>query len=374
MIKKKYGVLFFIYLIYMVYADNSKFILGLGTESNYKNAKFIKNETFNSLKDIFTSKDFSGEFKYMDLNKNIYYRKKYLEELTMKNGKIIDWYDKDSQNIKNLSYYFFDMNGDNIPELIVNNEPWYIYILTFDIKSKKVKLIQYFRPRVEFLGDNYMYYFGVGIGNYENYFKLNADGTQEFERIFYSGEYPNEKDSETYDIFYSVGSEERSIQFNKFCSIAKENKEIIYFNENKSLYCLRITEKQSDELMKPFTDIRKTAEENIKKVTYTYSELFGDIQNSKKVIFNIKTWSHPTKNVFNKYKININKVELIDTYPIFYVDLGKVYSKSDLDKICTELLKANGYWNFEIRDSSTSITIKVYGDKKSKKLIKWEYN
>ena len=126
--------------------------------------------------------------------------------------------------------------------------------------------------------------------------------------------------------------------------------------------------------MKSFINIRKIAEKNIKKVTYTYSELFGDIQNSKKVISDIKFWSHPTKNIFNKYKIKINKVELIENYPIFYVNLEKNYSKNELDKIISELLKANGYWDFELKDSSTNKIIKVYGDKKNKKLIKWEYN
>ena len=56
------------------------------------------------------------------------------------------------------------------------------------------------------------------------------------------------------------------------------------------------------------------------------------------------------------------------------MNLEKNYSKNELDKIISELLKANGYWDFELKDSSTNKIIKVYGDKKNKKLIKWEYN
>lgn len=98
-----------------------------------------------------------------------------------------------------------------------------------------------------------------------------------------------------------------------------------------------------------------------------------DFDKLKKVISDISTWSHPIKDIFNKYKIKINKVELVDKYPVFYVSFGKVYSKVELDKIISELLKANGYWNFEIKDELTEKSIKIYGDKKNKKLLKYEY-
>lgn len=52
----------------------------LGNELNYKNVKFIKNETFKKIKNIFTSKEFSEEFNYMDFKKNAYYIENYLEE------------------------------------------------------------------------------------------------------------------------------------------------------------------------------------------------------------------------------------------------------------------------------------------------------
>lgn len=378
-IKNKLIFVIFLFLgVFTVYA-NEKNIPELGGESNYKNVKFIKKGSFEKVKELFRNKSFSGNFKSIDLQKNSYYRKKYLEVLNQETTYIdenkkekLDEYA--SKNKRDLGYCFFDINGDGIPELIADDTPYYIYVFTFDKKSQKVKLLVMFRPGVEFLGDNHIYYYyGGGIGDFEDYFQLDNKGEWRAEMIFYSGGYPDENDSEKVKGLYTVGTREGSIYFKELKKIAKENNEIIYYNEINGVYCFRITEEQTNELMKQYIKVREKAKESIKKVTYTYNELFEEFEKPKKVISDISNWKHPTKEVFGKYGIKLNRVEIIENYPIFYTKFKKKISDDELEKILEELLKANGYWDFEIKDEFNKKRIKIYGDRENKKLEQYEY-
>ena len=73
--------LIFTNLVILTYANNENNIMEgaveLGGEFNYKNVKFIKKDSFEKVKELFRNKSFTGNFKYMDLQKNSYYRKKF---------------------------------------------------------------------------------------------------------------------------------------------------------------------------------------------------------------------------------------------------------------------------------------------------------
>ncbi len=73
------------------------------------------------------------------------------------------------------------------------------------------------------------------------------------------------------------------------------------------------------------------------------------------VITDIATWSHPTKDVFNKYHLRLTKVELMwnKTFPVFHVtdfgaDPGAGPSSPYFTSLEMDLLKANGYNAFKI--------------------------
>lgn len=105
-------------------------------------------------------------------------------------------------------------------------------------------------------------------------------------------------------------------------------------------------------------------------ITYNYDkEIKLKIKEYKK-IENIKEWNHPLKSILSNLGLNILKIELIDnnTYPIITVEnLPDNFTHEKLEKIS----KANGYWDLRLRDGNTSV--KIYGDKKNKKLLKYEY-
>lgn len=363
-------ILFLIFGISIVYGnDNNQNIMELGDELNYKNIKFIKNETFEKIKNIFTSKEFSGEFKYMDLNKNIYYREKYLEVLKMKKEYIEDNYEeifdeKESNNKEKILYHFFDINNDNIPELIVNNKPYSTDIFTFDLKSKRVKKVISLSSGAEFFGGNKVYLWDGGIGFFENYFKIDNSGNFISTIIFYSAGSIDED-------LYTIGAWDDSIEFNQLKMIAKENNENLYYNQIRGVYCFRITEEQSDELMKPYLKIRKKAEENIKKVTYTYDELFGEFDKTKKIVLDISTWTHPTKEIFLSQNIELAKVIIDDKkFPIFYI--SKMPEKFNIlnYNFLSDLAEKNGFWDFGIKTKDN--LLKVVCDKSKKRVVKIE--
>jgi hypothetical protein len=91
------------------------------------------------------------------------------------------------------------------------------------------------------------------------------------------------------------------------------------------------------------------------------------------IINNIKEWKHPVKDVFNKYKVVIYKVELHNkTYPIFYVKFPYAPWFAHNDKffkpLYYETLKANGFWDYSFIDRESNCRINIKWDKKTRTL------
>lgn len=87
-------------------------------------------------------------------------------------------------------------------------------------------------------------------------------------------------------------------------------------------------------------------------------------------ISDITNWDHPLKKVLKKWNMKVKYVDLIEknTFPIVTVDFVPMNLSNEVIK---EILEANGYWDIRLRDGNTSL--RIYGDKKNKKLIKWKY-
>jgi hypothetical protein len=91
------------------------------------------------------------------------------------------------------------------------------------------------------------------------------------------------------------------------------------------------------------------------------------------VISNIQEWHHPVKDILNKNKVILYKVELHNkTYPIFYVrfpyDPRLGHNDKYFKPLYYETLKANGFWNYSFIDRSFQCKINITWDKKSKTL------
>ena len=91
------------------------------------------------------------------------------------------------------------------------------------------------------------------------------------------------------------------------------------------------------------------------------------------MITNIKEWQHPVKDVLNKNKVILYKVELHNkTYPIFYVkfpyDPWLGHNDKFFKPLYYETLKANGFWDYAFIDQSFRCKVNITWDKKSKTL------
>ncbi|WP_317970959.1 DUF5050 domain-containing protein [Paenibacillus sp. CCS19] len=90
-------------------------------------------------------------------------------------------------------------------------------------------------------------------------------------------------------------------------------------------------------------------------------------QNSGKVqtIEDIEGWEHPTKNVFERYGLQLMKVELShdQTYPTFYLSTDPRRLLTD-PGFQYELAEANGYWDYKIIYDDQFV--EIYADKASK--------
>ena len=91
------------------------------------------------------------------------------------------------------------------------------------------------------------------------------------------------------------------------------------------------------------------------------------------VISNIKEWQHPVKDILNKHKVILYKVELHNkTYPIFYVrfpyDPRLAHNDKYFKPLYYETLKANGFWDYSFIDRSFQCKINITWDKKSRTL------
>jgi hypothetical protein len=97
--------------------------------------------------------------------------------------------------------------------------------------------------------------------------------------------------------------------------------------------------------------------------------LAGDVT----VISNIKEWHHPVKDVLDKQKVILYKVELHNkTYPIFYVrfpyDPRLGHNDKYFKPLYYETMKANAFWNYSFIDRSFQCRINITWDKKSRTL------
>lgn len=92
------------------------------------------------------------------------------------------------------------------------------------------------------------------------------------------------------------------------------------------------------------------------------------------VINDIKSWNHPVKNVFEKNKIQINKIELKNDskYAIFYVDFPydptSSETKTYFNRVFIDILDANGKWDYALNDERDKLIILIHWDKNNKNM------
>ncbi len=249
----------------------------------YLNMPFANDEVYELYKDAYNKIDFYGEFRKGDSEVHDYYKERYYQLLNNerdftnpKTGEeiLLNEFtefktdaDKNIYDLSNYTYYFFDMSGDNIPELGITNRTTYIF--KYIPETDEFILWCDLTPSYQLIGSQKIIWIHLGTGMGLAFYKLGENGEEEYSTFCYSTNRHNEKSGETEDV-YIVGLP-RYIDNQIETAVILEKE--AYKDSYGTLY-FRVTRKQYDELTKNIVQSQRLAEENIKEVAFTYDELF----------------------------------------------------------------------------------------------------
>lgn len=285
--------------------------LPVRADFSYADLKCVDEEVFSIIKKAYAEVDFYGEFEKGNPASHDYFRKQYFKivnlERTFKykaewqkglGGKKMHLNDlneikvllekkknipfPDTYNLKDCIFYFFDMDIDGLPELGITTlgskvgGGRFIYFIKYDIDSDE--FILWFATEatsIQLMGSQKIWKSAASTGPRYFFYKLNQDGTVEYWLHFGIYPYFNKKNQKVETAYM--------VELPRFKDTSKnivltEKMEQQAYRPLQSDDCFfRVTKEQWDELTKDYFEARKLTKENIKKASFTYDELFGDL-------------------------------------------------------------------------------------------------
>lgn len=243
------------------------------------NMNYIDKNMFKTMEAVYSEIDFYGKFKKGNLQSYDFYKEKY-KSLINNEVKFIEkdtgeeYYLYEYNELCNYApdvytYLFFDMDGDDEPELCIHDTFTYVfkyipdsdqYILWYDMGS----------GYYEMLGSQKITWerWGTGTGSLYAFYKLDTNGNEEYTVTFLEKEVYNNDDQAEY--IYIINLPRYANE-----QMATEMKEQGYYVKDAECYYFRITEDQYKKLTEDYFKAGVLAEQNIQKVTFTYDLLFG---------------------------------------------------------------------------------------------------
>lgn len=241
---------------------------------NTNHESYIDVKLFEKIKTVYNTIDFFGSYDLGDVSTYEIYKKKY-QQFLQGERPVIDKYTGESlyiweselnnYKIDQFTYYYFDMDGDNYPELCIQDEVSTLYIIKYEAKTDEILLwMRSVRAPIYVLGTKKLIHTEKdSLG--KAYIELNENGEWKFSLwlkkemgIFFI----------TFPHYYD--------QLDKEKELSDEIRKQGIFNEHQKLYYFRVTEKQYNELSENYEKSVKLSMEKIKTITYTYEELFNE--------------------------------------------------------------------------------------------------
>lgn len=259
----------------------------------YDDMVFSDDETFKIIKEIYEEFDFSSEFKQGNLDTYDFYKEKYNQLLNNKikfidrqankefyineynpikidTGNSDNYYGEYDANY--YTYYFFDIDEDNTPELCMFDASIGTYIFKYISDLNKMILWNKFDVHLyQIIGSKTVIW--DSDGRYFAIYKLNEDGEEINSINFIAKDHYNTKLEKSEMVF--MVSLPQNIDKEKQIEINELAKNQGYFSKDREIYYFRFTEIQFDELTKDYSNALETALKNIKDVTFTYDTLFN---------------------------------------------------------------------------------------------------
>lgn len=246
---------------------------------------FVNEEIYSVIKDAYSNVEWESKFETGDLTVYEFYKEKFRKLLA--NEK--PYYDKEEgrelflkdyhymqsvyerQDIQGVDFYFFDMDEDGKPELGITTVNFILFI-KYDEKNDRFLLWKkYESTYYEIHGSRTVRYDGIGLASCLTYvfYKLDKNGNEEYTVVFVTQFYFDEKINDFKEV-YLIMLPQYSDK-DKQIEISEDIKKQGYCYEDD--YYFRVTEEQYAELTNEFFEASNSADEEIKKVMYTYEEM-----------------------------------------------------------------------------------------------------
>lgn len=162
---------------------------------------------------------------------------------------------------------FFDIDGDNAPELTIRDHASFVYTIDYDETADEFKLWQDYDLKI--IGTRKLAVISLplySLFNLDQYGEV--DQVIRFERQEYTNSCSGEREC-CYLVMLPYSWQHESAE------LPQALKEKAFWNEEAEQYAFRVTEEQYNELTKDFFASSKSSSAQLDKVTYTYDELFG---------------------------------------------------------------------------------------------------
>lgn len=241
---------------------------------------YVDDELYEEIKDIYQNIDLSVSFDSGDVTKYDLYKEKFKQfidgETTVRvreTGEKLYLYDlgefrTDAElgkyDIDRYRYYFFDINGDDNPELCVTDKARYTYVFQYDETQDQIVLWKEYIGGVALMGTQKLIWAGGWAGH--GMIRLDENG----ERVFFvhfkqvgGAPYENRNGEYGYLVFLP-----------EYIEFTDEMREQAIYDVTDEEYCFRVTEEQYEELTEGFYEADREAYAALDEVTYTYGELF----------------------------------------------------------------------------------------------------
>lgn len=254
----------------------------------YEGIDFVDEEIFETIKTAYKKIDFFAEFKKGNIDVYGFYKEKYLQliknEVPFKDREIkqqlffddLDEVKKDShygEGIDSYLYVLFDMDGDDMPELCVTDETRFRYVFKYIPATDE--LVLWCRLEATWYGliGTQKIYWNRG-GDHHVFYKTSKDGAYEYTVYFFKNTITN-RETEQLEHVYMVALPEYKNKEHQV-EINDEMRHQGYYDENLKIYYFRVNEEQYFQLVADYFTSYELSQKNIKEVTYTFDELFGD--------------------------------------------------------------------------------------------------
>ena len=256
--------------------------------SKYQNVNCIDSETYSKIERAYNKLNFNVSFNTGNVEEYSLYKKQFCrlfknEAMFTEKETGEEFYlneygyfsidvDLGRYDLNNYTYYLYDINGDESPELCISDNSRFTYVISYDIESDLFTLWQrYETPYIYLLGTKKIGYSGNAK---DAFFMLDEDGEYDCTLWFKTDGYRDfETQKDSY--IFMVSLPQYVDQYNQE-ELTEHMREQAVYDENQDLYYFRVTEKQYNSLTKDYFKMVKSAKKAMKKVEFTYEKLSGN--------------------------------------------------------------------------------------------------